>query len=428
MAHFFNRLKQSFSPARLISFFQADINDELLKRATVRLLLQDDKLINVETEKSVELIDHSAKEIAQKTHQLLDNQKQTSVALFLPATEFASTTYQLSGVTSSNIDAALGYQASDLFPAQDSELLLAVSHRDEEENIALWFHQQRAEDIFLELNQFNILLTALLPRVFLLIKNSKNTHSYREDSKNYHLLCTVTANSLVEWQMILNKDLEQSFFADEWEKSLKRIDPEQLTLVDNQDNWFAQPISGMRNSQYAFFPSLAKQRLQKQSRLKTGRFSSVIVVLLLVLLSVPFVKNEMRYMREEKKYAEYQERTKDIRMMKGYVLNQQEVWAPFLEFPNTDLVKTLELLNKIIPKNSWLSSFNYKEGKIEIEGFSPNPGQLLQIMSAQGQFENVAFSQTIRSQKGKKNERFGITMRLKNLNPEQFKEDYFPEE
>jgi len=428
MAQILNRLKHSFSSARIVSFFQTDINDELLKRATTRLLVLNGEMVNIETEQSTELMDLSAKAIAQAAKKLLDNQKQISVALFLPATEFAWSSYNLSGVTSANVEAALGYQTTELFPAHHSELLLAVSHRDGEENKALWFSQRRAEELFLECNQLNIALTAILPTILFSVKNAKGPRSYREDTLDYQLLCSFVGNSLTEWQMVLKKDLQSDAFYQEWDNLVKRINPEEITLVSKQEKWSEQPLSSLRNTNYAFFPAMAKQRLQKQSRLKTGRFSSFIIIILLLLLSVPFVQNEMRYMREEKKYMEYKEHTKNIRKMKGYVLNQQEVWAPFQNFPNTNLVATLELLNKIIPKNSWLSSFNYKEGKIEIEGFSPNPGQLLQLISAQEQFESVEFNKKITTQQGKQNERFGITMRLKNLNPDEFKQDYFPQE
>jgi len=427
MAQLFSRLKQSTFPARIVSFFQTDINDELLKKAVVRLLIKNGKLINIETEQLVELPDLSAKSIAEAAKNLLNNQKQIAVALFLPATEFAWTTYEISGVTNANIEAALGYQRSDLFPAGHSDLLLAVSHREEEQNKALWFNAQRAESLFKEFNQFNIALTAIFPRIFLAIRNSKGSHNYRENADDYQLLCSFSGHSLVDWQMVLNRDLEQKAFFQEWDNAIKHLNPEEVAVVGEQLKWSEQPISSIRHSRYAFFPALAKQRLQKQSRLKTGRFSTFIIIILILLLSVPFVRNEMRYMREEKKYVEYKEHTKEVRRMKGYVLNQQEVWAPFQDYPNSNLVETLQLLNNIIPKNSYLSSFKYKEGKIEIEVFSPDAGQILQIMSAQEQFDNVAFSGKIISQKGKQKERFGITMRLKNLNPDQFKQDYFPQ-
>jgi len=91
------------------------------------------------------------------------------------------------------------------------------------------------------------------------------------------------------------------------------------------------------------------------------------------------------------------------------------------------MARLIESLDQLIPKNSWLMSLSYEQGKVEIKGNSADPAGLLQILSQHPEYTNAAFSQNTRIDRGKQNEYFGITFDIKNLPYEAYKAEYFPD-
>ncbi|RKZ36513.1 MAG: hypothetical protein DRQ49_17820 [Gammaproteobacteria bacterium] len=96
-------------------------------------------------------------------------------------------------------------------------------------------------------------------------------------------------------------------------------------------------------------------------------------------------------------------------------------------FPQQQVVPVLETLNKLIPKDSWIISFKIETGFIKLEGYSPNPTQLIEILSQQSHINNVEQSRDTTQEKGKKERRFGITFKLKNFDFDAYWSEYFPD-
>ncbi len=63
-----------------------------------------------------------------------------------------------------------------------------------------------------------------------------------------------------------------------------------------------------------------------------------------------------------------------------------------------------------------------------MDGFSPNPAAILEVISAQNDFNEVAFNKNIRAQRGQDKERFGITFHIRGLNVEEYEKTYFERE
>ena len=437
-----NRLV-SWNPLPYIrSFFQTEIREEILQGIDVRLLYLNGDLINLEAKTSVENVTLEPAALAQASKILLTaeeknnsktKEQKVSIALFLPLTEFIYTQYDMPAVDVSNIKAALNYQREELLPASSDDLQLTVAHLKQQNNYALWFSQLKAQELFLAFVQEGLTLSAILPRLTLLSNKGHTLKSemdtFREKADNYLAQYKFSEHALVQLGHITDVDIKVEVFKKEWETNFGSID-NSIHCLQNKQDWFEfisqkNNSDNFRHSQYAYFPSDIKKRFKSRGRLRNSRVIGLFAFIVVFALAVPFIINEVRYWQEERKYQHYWEEAKNVRMMREEILKNEDEWALFLNYPQTNALDIIYRLNKVIPVNSWISSFQIKNGYVEIDGYSPNPAAILEVISAQNDFNEVAFNQNIRAERGKDKERFGITFHIKDLNVEEYEKEYF---
>lgn len=423
------------------SFFQTEVREEILKGINTRLLYLNGELINLETKTSSENVSLDPAAIAQAAKKLVNNKAESknqshSIALFLPLTEFIYTQYDLPAVDSMNISAALNYQREELLPASTDDLQLTVAHHKDKDNFALWFSQQKSQKLYLAFAQTGLILSAILPRLSLLSTKNQSTRGqpdyFREKADNYLAHFSFSEHALMSLGHITYDDLTIEEFRQEWEDKFGEVN-NNLNCLQNKQDWFnffsdKRNEDTFRQTQYAYFPLDIKKRFKNRGYLRNSRVIGLLAFVLLLTLSIPFIANEVRILQEERKYQAYWEQAKDVREMREEVVNFEEDWALYLNYPQANALEIINRLNKIIPVNSWISSFRLKNGYIEIDGYSPNPTAILETISAQGDFNEVAFNQNIRAERGKNKERFGITFHIKGLDIKQYKKEYFSED
>ncbi len=461
LSSFFNRTKSrvSFSAT---NFFKTDEQQELLSQVNAHLLVWEQQLINLVTGESIDFTcfesaetaendqensDNSDKEkskkeesvkqtrsefeqIALAAQQLLSAIKNPYVALYLSPLEFVATQYQLPNIAIHNVQAALKYQVSSLLPAYPRPLLLACHHNTAQEtNVALWFDQPRSEDFFNAFKEQKLNLVTLIPRLLLALpkeSTDKNKIQLEEmDTQGKHSII-IEHQSIVQWSHIDQDELLDSDYFSQWKNELL-VDDSMLNIcVENSD--FYKQFNTIKAEQfhYAFFPDATRHNLKKSSRFKKSRLIVIASIIVLLAVAAPFVRNMVRYNRYEEKYLLKQEQTKDVQQQRAAVTQFEDNWALFLEYPKLDATAVLAKLNKIIPKNSWISVFELKGNEVEIEGNGPNSAGILATISKQKEFEDVAFSQRTRSQRGQ-SEHFGISFRLKNNNIEEYRKKFLAE-
>jgi len=115
------------------------------------------------------------------------------------------------------------------------------------------------------------------------------------------------------------------------------------------------------------------------------------------------IEQEVTRMKEEKAMVEALSRTvrlKDSRL--DFITSN-------LSSPRqADLLKELTVL---IPDDTYLSDYSFRDGKIEIGGLSPSASRLIPLLEASPLFKGVQFTSAIVSQ-GKASERFKIRLHL----------------
>ena len=174
---------------------------------------------------------------------------------------------------------------------------------------------------------------------------------------------------------------------------------------------------------YAFIPAGSILRIaEKRKKTKHRQLMGVAAMIMVSLfIAAGFAVNYKHTLKKEMRAT--RARTFHTAYLKRESLKIMEDIAPVQEFPRPDMIATLNRLNELIPKDSWISVFRIEEENVEIEGFSPSPSELIKILSAEKQFTNVGFSRTTRSGRGK--ESFGIAFKLKNIDIKAYKEKYF---
>ncbi len=431
---FFNRLKYKvvFSVS---SFIKTDENQELLKKVDTHFLIWDHELINLDTGQTTVLNDMSADTIASAAGEIIlkgtKNKQILHAALYLPNIEFVATKYELPEVAAQNISSALGYQIGELMPAYPGKLMLAVNHNESrKKNIALWLDQLRTEMLFAAFKRQNIELTAIIPRVVLafLIRNvnsAKNQiRQFRELDENGILYFALENQSLVQWYSINSNDMKDEAYFHQWEQKAEPLD--NMTSVEAFPFWQQIDRSHLDQLRYTFFPEAARLNLKQRSRLKKGRLAFIAGAIAAFLLTTPFIINSIRNAQWEQQHQDFKEKTSEVRKMRRTVNQFEDNWALFIEYPRTDVIAVIKKLNTIIPKNSWIKGFEIKNGVVEIDGYSPNPTEILEVISRQPEFELAAFNQRTQTERGKSSEHFGISFHLNSINMEAYQEKYFP--
>gem|GEM_PF-5166583 len=420
----FQTLKQ-----QLLKPFQPDIREALLNSIDCRLMLFDGHLINLENGRKILLDDREPASLAAAAKEITANDAR-QLALFLPASHFVQTAVELPGVDANDIEALLNYQQQELLPAYDGRLQLAVNpqrHDPGQHIFALWMDEKFTAECYDSFNQAGFTLMMLAPSIFSLYRYHVEPRWYIEQNEQYCLAMQLQAGQLISWEVMFMADFKLPGITERWQAlnaAAEQANSQQLCQPLAQQY---PPLEALAGFPYAFFPLQARSQNQRKSRLKTGKIGSMLVVLAVITAVFPFIANAVRISQEQAKYAEVMALSRDVREMKSYILNSEEEWATYQQFPIIHMARLIESLDQLIPKNSWLMSLSYEQGKVEIKGNSADPAGLLQILSQHPEYTNAAFSQNTRIDRGKQNEYFGITFDIKNLPYEAYKAEYFPD-
>jgi len=436
---FFSRLKYKtfFSVS---SFFRTDEQQELLKKVTLYLLVWENSLVNISNGEKVTLESTRSEHLALAAEQLIKSDKKKKqaahIALLLPPSEFVATEHQLPNIAPQNITAALKYQVETLLPGYPRSLLLSCYHNESiQSNIALWFDQPRANQLYDAFKAHQLELVSIIPRTMLVTLTDKSTNKLHksivqqitEVDRNGQLNIIVDNQSLIQWSYISQDERQETDYYEQWLASLKKTDNDSEVTIEQGSFYESLDCSHTDKLHYTFFPDTARNNLKQRSRLKKGRLVIIGCIILALLAAAPFVRNSVRYNKYEKKYLDYKEKTFEVRKMRASVNQFEDNWALYLEYPTVNAGALINKLNKITPKNSWLSVFELKDNKIEIEGNSPNAAGLLDVISKQKEYEQVAFNQRTRSERGNA-EHFGISFRIKNNTIDAYREKFLSEQ
>lgn len=381
-----------------------------------------------------------ATDLAAAARRLLPNvNKRRRLVLALPNSEFVATSLQLpTTIAHENLRNAVSLQLPTLLPGISEPLLLAVqpARNNHDATIALWIPMRRAEDLFNAFEQMGLFLVSILPRALLAIPQKNLTKGRSRKVKKEEIVnkiydeddstitcCEWSGTTLQRWLHLPKIDCELPEFKSQLEQLLADIEWIRKTGPNDWQN-LAAPVANVYG--YAFTPRGALLRVAK-ARQRRKRWLAAAVALFLVTSLLAGLAYAVRYERRlEGRLAFLKNRTLDVSKFQAEVVEIEETIAPVKNFPRQNVIAILDTLNKLIPKDTWLSSFRIEAGNIDIEGYSPNAAKLLELLTTEKTFTDVGFSRPTRPERGQ--ESFGIRFKLVGFDLPSYWSEHFDTE
>jgi hypothetical protein len=375
----------------------ADIQDlRILGAAKDVLVLDRGSLFSIDRATNVECEDASPDAIVYAALSL-GLEASSGIILLLPPEHFSTSEHGFSKLQRSALLQALRFQQDEMFPGMEPLMVTAACSPGS--SLALWMRKSAFERWQHAFAMGGLKLLALGPRNLLRQYLGQKGFSTLDDESM--LEATVDPRGdLTRWSMLEDSGGGQ----------VQESDPVSASWTQFKKQW------RIRRSDYLFKP----ERKETKSRLGLWLAMTVVVAGLLVTYAVmPIVHRLSERAELEQQVAELRQRSADVLALREEVLDLEERLAPVLSYPETSISSLLALLDRFIPKGSWLTSIRMTESVVEIDGISPNPPQIIEQLSARPEFSEVAFSkaiqQDLRMGSGEERSRFGIRLKLAGI-------------
>ena len=405
-----------------------------LAACDIGLIVYNHVLLHANTQSLVPQHDESlfqftATELANVARRLLPfATTQQRIALALPSHEFVATSLKLPVIDAQNIKNAVNLQLPTLLPGITEPLLLAVQAQTPgEQTYALWLAVKRAEELFREFEKVGLFLACLLPRPLVALpKNNVACQVYDEDDHTITYM-EWSGNVIQRWLHLPKVDRDVPLFQQQLEEAMSGFTSHfEQEWKTNIEDWEKVPMPPTVVYSYAFVPPsavLASVQAAKQRRRKLLSIVASIIGLGIILGIYIAIYREQHL---EQQLADLKHRTDNVSKWRAEVSQFEETFGPVKNFPHQDVVKILQILNELIPKDSWIVSFQIEGGVVKLEGYSLEPTKLIEILTKQPEFYDVHQSRGTTQEINRKELRFGIDFKLKDFDLATYWLEYFP--
>ncbi len=364
-------------------------------------------------------------ELAEAARRLLPaTSKRQRIALALPSSEFVATTLNLPPAATLDLKNVVNMQLSTLLPGLTEQLLLAVQAPPKgQQTYALWMPVKRAEELFQAFDKVGLFLGCILPRPVL-----PHTRSVYDEDENNITYLEWSGDVIQHWLQLSKKDFDEPEFQKQLDNALLNftsdIEVERKTCPSDWEDF--SKLSSVAYS-YAFRPPSAAARMTEVSR-KIKRRSLYVITGLLIVGLVAGIYFAINYkQRLEQRLTDLKRSTFNVSRLRAEVGEIEEKIAPIKNFPSQAVVLILEILNEQIPKDSWITHLHFEENLVKLDGYSPDPTQLMEILNNHPKIFNVEQTGKTSSERGKTEYRFRISFKWKDSDLQADYENYWVE-
>lgn len=418
-------------PAQVRTLIQGSSGRDLVKKIETSFLLFDNKIVHLESKKSVELRGTDAQSIAEACAQLLtgltaEQRKECAALLLLPANFFVATTTAMPGVAKENLVSALKIQADSILPSLEEPLSLAInplSATQGDEHLALWMLDTTLSDLFDALAAKDIFLAAVKPRFM-----NGDSENGNESSEKISILdvdaetetCAIIEDGVLKSLLHVRKqDLQQEVFQQQWQQTLTQDSVNTIKLNDAA-GYFSR-LDAQANQEYCFFPHGALNATRRTAQGKQYIAAAAAVVAVLFIAAVPFNLQSLQFRSLAATLEIQREMASEARQDQAAVVSFENEWGLISDFPEQQLREAMFTLQNILRPDT-LTSMEVSEGLIKIQGSSNEPQAILQRLEQDPMFTEVVFSRATN------NQRYYIDLRISTVNFEGYMVRYFPDE
>lgn len=423
----------AYLPVQLRSLIQGASGRDLIKQIEASFLLFDNKLVHLESRKTVELKAIDAQSIAAASAELLagfssEQAKECSALLLLPANFFVATTTAMPGVAKENLVSALKIQADSILSSLEEPLSLAInplSASQSDEHLALWMVDTILSDLFDAFAARDIFLAAVKPRFL-----SGDSEEAKDKSEKKTIILDIDAESetcvtiesgiLKSFLHVSKRDLQESVFQQQWQDALAQNSSEKLFNRHSVADYFSC-LDSQANQEYCFFPKGALNASRKTAQGKQYIAAAFAFLAVLFVAAIPFFLQSLEFRSLAANLEMQREMAVDARQDQAVVVNFENEWGLVNDFPEQRLLDAMFTLQNILRPDT-LSSMEVSEGLIKIQGNSSEPQAILQRLEQDPMFTEVVFSRATN------NQRYYIDLRISTVNFEGYMVRYFPDE
>jgi hypothetical protein len=409
-------------PAPIRGLLSGGSRRQLLAKVNQRLLVFNDKLINLNTGQGVTIESNStvlsALGLAAAAKKLVKADETQGVMLYLPPSEFVATSVTMPGLDRELLLSALQLQVDNLFPSFSEKLAVTLggdTASSGEAATALWLPESLLSQLFDQFAAQQMFLVAVAPRV--VINNS--TPAIVDLDHKGGTLVQFDHGALTNWLHIHQLDLQDQALNQQWSAALAGLQTNVKT-VDEGDS-FAEFRSTTHCQDYAFIPAGALQAKKREEKGRNLTFAAAAAVVLLILAAVPFVLQSIQFRSLSNTLANTRQLSAGARADQSVVVNFEKEWGVITDFPNQAIEDAMFTLQSILLPDQ-LASLELNEGLIKIQGSSSEPQAILQRLEQDPMFTEVVFSRATN------NSRYYIDLRLSTVNFEGYMVRYFPDE
>ena len=350
------------------------------------------------------------------------------IALALPSSEFVATTLNLPTNLKEDIREVVKLQLPTLLPGITDPLLLAVQKPVEgEQTCALWMPAKRADELFQAFEQVSLFLSCILPRPVILLPDTITPHQIYDEDESTITCIEWSGNVIQHWLHTSKVECDLVEFQEQFDEAQSSFSDdlaqEKKTTVSD---WEELSMPSPSAYDYAFIPPSTTARMEKAAKRKRQRNWSLLALLFIasIIGGIYFALDYERGLKQQ--LADLKHRTDNVSQLRAQVNEIETLIGPVKNFPRQEVVRILEALDQIIPKDSWITNFYIEGGAVKLEGLSPNPTQLIEQLWNNPHLSEVK-SDGITNVNNRKEDKFRIKFKLKNFDLGAYWMEYFPD-
>lgn len=315
------------------------------------------------------------------------------VILLLPAGRFSTSEHRFTGLPHDALLRALHFQQDEYFPGM--EPLVVAAAVSTPPTLALWMRRSELDHWRQALELAGLRLIAVGPAV--LLRQYLGETDFTERDRNAGVEVQVDgAGRLTRWSLVPARDEGSPGGDGEVPKSPRRGNRPRV-----------------RRTEYLFLQDIGRSR----SGLGLWFLVAALVVVSLYYVARPVVTELQTRSALKDQVAALRQQAGNVLSFRAGVFDLEEKLKPVQTFPRIRVAPLLRVLDKTIPRDSWLTRLEVNESSMEIEGVSPDPSRIVELLSARPEFSEVAFSKAIRQERrsGEGKSHFGIRMQLSGI-------------
>lgn len=173
--------------------------------------------------------------------------------------------------------------------------------------------------------------------------------------------------------------------------------------------------SNFNTGDYNLLPFTMRPKLNKGPRNANIVLAICLLALMITALVFPVILEKRIETELIEKIKVAQTKSKEVEKLQleadDILGNAEEVVKIKESLPS--MVIILDELTRLLPDNTWLKSFQYSNGKLQIQGISSSASALIAILEASQLFNNTSFVSPVTQDRATGLERFQIATKLK---------------